>query len=208
MFDDENLAMAAGWIKANAITINGSAVEVELTAEQKYSILKNFFSSKGFSSDEKKALLEVALANDNSDKAHQVQQLCNQCHPDADLKDRIWTAITDLKSTETLQSLQIKMQGFFRRNQQLDLIQPYFNKFFDVLGEVVMKRDREFATTFMNSLSPAFMAREQEEQALREYLRNPAYQDIDFFIQFLKKQMEVIETVRKSRELCTTSMLD
>lgn len=71
-----------------------------------------------------------------------------------------------------------------------------------------MKRDREFATTFMNSLSPAFMARENEESAFREYLRNPAYQDIDFFIQFLKKQMEVIETVRKSRDLCTSSMLD
>ena len=83
--------------------------------------------------------------------------------------------------------MQIKINGFFRRNQQLDLITPYFEKYFDVLGEVVEKRDREFAEIFMETLSPAFMAREQEEKAFREYLRNPIYQERDFFIRFLKK---------------------
>jgi len=77
-----------------------------------------------------------------------------------------------------------------------------------VLGEIVEKKDREYCEAFMNSLSPAFMARESEEKAFRDYLRNPAYQDRDYFVRFLKKQMETIETVRKSRELCTSSMLD
>ena len=113
-----------------------------------------------------------------------------------------------MTNTEALQAMQIKMQGFFRRNQQLDLIQPYFEKYFDVLGEIVEKKDREYCETFMNMLSPAFMARESEEKAFREFLRNPVYQDRDFFIIFLKKQMEVIETVRKSRALCVSSMLD
>ena len=52
------------------------------------------------------------------------------------------------------------------------------------------------------------MARESDEQAFRDYLRNPAYQERDFFIRFLKKQMETIEIVRKSRDLCEKSMLD
>lgn len=120
-------------------------MDVEMTPEQKYSVLKHYFSSTSFNSDEKKALLEVALADDKSDKAQKCEQLCKQCLPDADLKDRIWTALTDMQSTEGLQQMQIKMQGFFRRNQQLDLIQPYFEKYFDVLGEVVNKKDREFA---------------------------------------------------------------
>lgn len=71
-----------------------------------------------------------------------------------------------------------------------------------------MKKDREFAEVFMNALSPAFMARESEENAFRSYLRDSAYASNDFFIKFLKKQMEVIETVRKSRDLCTSSRLD
>mmetsp|Transcript_16917 Transcript_16917/g.28650 ORF Transcript_16917/g.28650 Transcript_16917/m.28650 type:complete len:107 (+) Transcript_16917:1673-1993(+) len=105
-------------------------------------------------------------------------------------------------------TLRIKMQGFFKRNQQLDLILPYFEKYFDVLGEVVDKRDREFAESFMTALSPAFMARDSDENAFREYLRNPAFKERNFFILFLKKQMELIETVRKSRQLCESSKLD
>ena len=60
----------------------------------------------------------------------------------------------------------------------------------------------------MNTLSPAFMARDSDEKAFRDYLRNPAFAERNFFILFLKKQMEIIETVRKSRHLCDTSKLD
>ena len=70
---------------------------------------------------------------------------------------------------------------------------PYFEKYFDVLGEIVEKRDREFAERFMNIFSPAFMARESDEKAFRDLLRNPAYAERNFFILFLKKQMEIIE---------------
>ena len=100
------------------------------------------------------------------------------------------------------------MKGFFQRNQQLDLIQPYFEKYFDVLGEIVERKDREYAEIFMNTLSPAFMARDSDEKAFRDYLRNPAFAERNFFILFLKKQMEIIETVRKSRNLCDSSKLD
>lgn len=138
----------------------------------------------------------------------QIQQQCDQSLPDPDQKERIWMSITDMENTESLQTLQIKMNGFFRRNQQLELITPYFEKYFDVLGEIVEKKDREYAEIFMNTLSPAFMARDSDEAAFRNLLRNPAYKERNFFILFLKKQMEVIETVRKSRDLCVSSKLD
>ena len=208
MYDEENLKTAAEWIYNEKIVINGEAIEADMTEDQKYSVLKNYYSSPHFNNDDKKALKEKALANDKSDKASKCEQLCNQSLPDPEQKERIWAAITDITNTEGLQAMQIKMQGFFRRNQQLDLIQPYFEKYFDVLGEIVEKRDREYGETFMTMLSPAFMARESEEKAFREYLRNPVYQDRDYFVRFLKKQMEVIDTVRKSRTLCMSSMLD
>ena len=151
---------------------------------------------------------EKVFENDDSDKAKKVELQCDQSLPDAEQKERIWAQITDMDSQETLQMFQIKISGFFRRNEQLDLITPYFEKYFDVLGEIVEKKDREYAEVFMNTLSPAFMARDSDEKAFREYLRNPAFKERNFFIQFLKKQMEVIETVRKSRKLCESSMLD
>lgn len=57
----------------------------------------------------------------------------------------------------------------------------------------------------MNTLSPAFMARDSDEKAFRDYLRNPVFKDRNFFILFLKKQMETIETVKKSVALCRAS---
>ena len=90
----------------------------------------------------------------------------------------------------------------------MDLILPYFDRYFDVLGEVVEKRDREFAERFMTTLSPAFMARESDEKSFRDYLRYPSFADRNFFILFLKKQMEVIDSVRKSRVLCEANKLD
>jgi hypothetical protein len=175
MFDKENLVMASTWILTDKVEIIGQTIDTEITPEQKYSILKNYYSSPYFNSDEKKALMEKALSNDTSDKGKKNEQMCNQSLPDKDLKERIWLAITDMESKEGLQTMQIKMQGFFRKNQQLDLIQPYFEKYFDVLGEVVLKKDREYSEIFMNTLSPAFMANEQVEKAFREYLRNPVY---------------------------------
>jgi hypothetical protein len=108
--------MAAQWIYSGKVEIGKEEIEVELTEDQKYSILKNYYSSPHFNTDAKKELKEKALENDQSDKAKKVEQQCNQSLPDADQKERIWAAITDMQSTEGLQQLQIKINGFFRRN--------------------------------------------------------------------------------------------
>lgn len=207
VFDKENLSMAAQWIETSQVQIGDQTLS-ELTANQKYAILQNYYASSYFNTDQKKALKEKTFAGDESDKAKKVELQCDQSLPDPEQKERIWATVTDLDNTETLQSIQIKLSGFFRRNQQLDLIEPYFTKYFDMLGMVVDRKDREYAEAFMNTLSPAFMATEQIESQFREYLRNPVYQDRNFFVLFLKKQMEIIETVRKSRKLCESSMLD
>ena len=47
---------------------------------------------------------------------------------------------------------------------------PYFEKYYATVQKVVDQRDREFAEVFMNGLSPAFMAREQDESAFKELL--------------------------------------
>lgn len=160
MYDEENLALAAEWITTGKIVINGETLDTELTADQKYAIIKSYYASPHYDTDQKKALKEIIFKEDNSDKGQKVQLLSDQSLPDPEQKERIWQQITDMQSEDSLQLAEIKMQGFFQRNQQLDLITPYFEKYFDVLGEVVEKRDREFAQRFMTILSPAFMARD------------------------------------------------
>lgn len=84
---------------------------------------------------------------------------------------------------------------------------PYYEKYYAILKRVVDTRDREFAEAFINGLSPAFMAREQDEQAFSELLSRTT-EDTHFFTLFLKKQVEVIDLIKKSRHLCETFRVD
>jgi len=56
--------------------------------------------------------------------------------------------------------IRLKIQGFWKRNSQPELMAPYFEKYYASIKRVIDTRDREFAESFMNSLSPAFNARE------------------------------------------------
>ena len=56
----------------------------------------------------------------------------------------------------------------------------------------------------MNGLSPAFMARDVDEQHFKELLEK-ANPEKHFYVQFLKQQLETIDTARKGRKLCQES---
>jgi len=60
----------------------------------------------------------------------------------------------------------------------------------------------------MNWLSPAFMAREEDEVAFKTMLDGPVAAKFDFFMIFLKKQLEAISITQKSRYLCETYKTD
>ena len=53
----------------------------------------------------------------------------------------------------------------------------------------------------MAGLSPAFMARETDEQEFSSLLAK-ANPEKHFYVQFLKQQLEFIDTARKARNLC------
>jgi len=104
VFDKENLEMAAQWIETSQVQIGDQTLS-ELTANQKYAILQNYYASSYFNTDQKKALKEKTFAGDESDKAKKVELQCDQSLPDPEQKERIWATVTDLDNTETLQSI-------------------------------------------------------------------------------------------------------
>ena len=53
----------------------------------------------------------------------------------------------------------------------------------------------------MSGLTPAFMARESDENNFKELLEK-ANSEKHFYVQFLKQQLEVIDIARKARKLC------
>lgn len=203
----DHLRMAASWIESGKITIEGEDLACELTNEHKYDILKRYYACDAFTLDMKKALKAKTLSDDQSDNAKKVSQICDNSLPDAALKEKLWNEITDFDSKDTLIQTQIKIAAFFQRQQQLELIKPYFQKFYDIILDVVEKRDREFSEVFMNRLCPAFMATENDEAELKRILA-ATKPDRNFFILFLKKQLETIDTIKKSRHLCENFKTD
>ena len=77
------------------IVIEEEQIDVELTPQQKYAILKLFWAHPAFNLDEKKALRDRALANDNSDNATNCRKVLDWSLPDAALKERLWDEILD-----------------------------------------------------------------------------------------------------------------
>lgn len=80
-------------------------------------------------------------------------------------------------------------------------MEPYFEKYYSMLNKVVETRNREFAEIFMEHMSPAFMARDSDLEQFNKILKE-ANPETEFFILFLKKQIEVIEVSQRSRKLC------
>ena len=130
-----------------------------------------------------------------------MQKVVEYSLPDAALKAKLWAELTDFESKDSILESQQKLGGFWSRYQQFDLIEPYFEKYYAVLHDISEKKDREFTQIFMGGLSPAFMARDSDVEHFKSLLEK-ANPEKHFYVQFLKQQLEFIETARKARALC------
>ena len=72
--------------------------------------------------------------------------------PDPAVKERVWQELIDPNNTDSLYIKNAKMAGFYSLNQ-IDIVQPYFDKFFDILVEMKnTKVNKEFESFFWNLL--------------------------------------------------------
>ena len=107
--EKDHLELVSQWINTGKITYGGEELNVQLTADQKYQIIKSYFASPHFTLEEKKALRTRALDGDASDNATIVTKVSDYSLPDPELKKQLWAEITDLSSKEPLKELNLKM---------------------------------------------------------------------------------------------------
>lgn len=110
---EEHLRQISDWILQEKVVIEGEELAVELTANQKYAICKQYWAHTSFSLDDKKALRDKALTGDNSDAAGNCRKVLDYSLPDAALKERLWTEILDQNTSDSLMELRLKIQGFW-----------------------------------------------------------------------------------------------
>ena len=170
MNDKDGLAAASDWILKEAVSVDDTKLACTLTPAQKYTIVKKYWASSDFTQEQKDALKTKCFEKDDSEPGMTAEKVLGYSLPDKDLKDRLWNEITDKESKESLLELRCKMEGFWQPRQQLDLMKPFFEKYYDIVKKVVDERDREFAQAFMNALSPSFMAREEDKKKFQELL--------------------------------------
>lgn len=85
-----------------------------------------------FSQEFKKSLLEKVLGDDKSDVADHLRLTCEALGPDPKVKEKVWNELIDPNSKMSVYDKYAYMEGFYNFNQ-IDIIRPYFDKFYDVL---------------------------------------------------------------------------
>lgn len=140
------------WLEQAKITADGKDLH-ELALKHKYAILKVLFKSPEFDSEFKHELLEKTIGEDKSDIAANTRAVCRASLPDPEIKAQVWAEITDTSSTESLYLRRSKMAGFYSWDQ-LDLLAPYFEKFYEVLPELSEKTTYKYLDTFFHSMLP------------------------------------------------------
>lgn len=132
MSDSEHTNLALSWIKTGKIIIDKSEI-CSIEPGHKYAFLKSFFKSRDHSKGEKELLMHRLLGKDQSPSAEACRAQCEASLPDQASKAKVWSEITDPGSPDSPIEKAAKMEGFYSE-EQLDLCEPYFDKFFEALS--------------------------------------------------------------------------
>jgi len=88
--------------------------------------------------------LNKVLGDDKSDVAKNCRLRCKASIPTAENKAEIWEAVTSETSDYSMYEREAMISGFYSYGQ-LDILEPYFDKFFEVLPGIYKKQaDRYF----------------------------------------------------------------
>ena len=149
--------------------------------------------------EQKTQLMDKETAGDHSDEITRFKLACEAGLPNAEKKEALWKWYTNEAATESDKTFEASMSGFLQW-QQLDILQPYVEKFFAVIADVCKKRPTYYSGLFFTFLAPAIAQPEilkQYEELLAKFpVENKARRDdIETAIEMQKKMM-------KSYELC------
>ena len=121
--------------------------------------------------------------------------------PEAAQKEKLWVEVTKPEEGEALKSTSLKISAFWTLNSTPDLLIPFIDRYFDIIEEINLKRDKEYVRKF-NMISPANLGRSEDLAKFKALLEKNTTEETHPYTLFLKNQIEVIESIQKSRELC------
>lgn len=149
--------------------------------------------------DEKKRLLEKQLDSDKSDLALRKKLSCEAALPDAASKAKLWELYNEAEPSMSLHNMGASM-GHFNKLNQLDIVEPYLDKFFDVIDNYYSTHNNLYSQTFFWSLSPGFLNNEKVLNKFRDVLAK-ADKTKASFVNQVKDQIQKIEMVIEAKKM-------
>ena len=136
--------------------------------------------------------------DDNSDIAINTRARCIAGLPDAAIKAKVWAEITDLNSQESLYVRNAKISGFYSWDQ-LDIIAPYFEKYYEILPILNKGTSFKYLESFFHSLLPTMQIADQHIVKLVA-LKNETADSEHNFTKMLQDGIEILVRCMQIRE--------
>jgi aminopeptidase N len=124
-----------------------------------YEIVKNMHADDSIPMETKEELISKVLEKDKSNTAIDLKRSCESALPLPEIKERLWNWYTDLEAKDSDKVFTASMQSFNHWSQEI-ILEPYVDKFFQVIMQVFTHRDRSFAKIFFLYLKPVFYNQE------------------------------------------------
>ncbi len=155
----EHKKMMLQWLKEGT-----GVADATLSQSNRYAVIGRAFEDPAFPREETQKLLDKELEKDKSDEGLRAKRACQAAIPTAENKAKHWEMFIDEKTKENDHMLFASMGGF-NSWENLELLKPYVDKYFDVIASVFAKRSRTYAETFFMVLKPL----EASEDVLHRY---------------------------------------
>ncbi|CAD8067377.1 unnamed protein product [Paramecium primaurelia] len=129
--------------------------QIECTKDNKWAIVKLIYGSQHYDQnpDLKQELLQKMLQLDNSDTAIKAQLKCQALNANEQERATLWQKFIDPNNKESVKLIAESMSGFNNERRYLSL-EPYQDKFFDVIIQIFQTRSNDFSKTFYDNLFP------------------------------------------------------
>lgn len=143
---------------------------MSITPENKHAMLRKVATSTKLSPEEIRSFVEAQLENDeNKDLAKRCRISCDAAIYDPAVKEKYWNMITADKLELSVYDQQAVMRTLLPLNQ-VDIVRPYIDKFFEVVPKIYKTRERDGRDPFFFFISPSKFATEELLEKYRALL--------------------------------------
>ncbi|CAD8081253.1 unnamed protein product [Paramecium sonneborni] len=134
---------------------NQELQQIECTKDNKWAIVKLVHASKKYDNNPelRQQLLQQMLQVDNSDAATRAQLKCQALIANEQERVVLWQKFIDPNNKESTKLIAESMGGF-NNERRYSLVEPYQDKFFEVLIQIFQTKSNDFSKTFYDYLFP------------------------------------------------------